>query len=54
MSKTTSSEKIAFAGIVFCFLILGWMDAQDARLAEKYAASQTGQQLACIHCGEGR
>jgi hypothetical protein len=54
MSHTTKTDRFALIAITIGLLISGWMDAQDARLAEKYAASQTGQQLACIHCGEGR
>lgn len=50
---TTKEEKMAFIGIAICVLIAGWLDGQDARLAEKYAQSQTGQQLACLSCAGG-
>lgn len=50
--KTTAQEKIAFIVIAICLLITGWMDGQDHKLAQQYAASQQGQQLACIHCGD--
>ena len=49
--KTTAQEKIAFALIGICLLIAGYMDGQDHKMAQKYAQSQKGQQLACIHCG---
>ena len=49
--KTTTQERLAFLAIAIGLLITGWMDSQDAEMAQKYAASQQGQQLACIHCG---
>lgn len=49
--KTTTQERIAFIGIAICVLIVGWLDGQDHKMAQKYAASQAGQTLACIHCG---
>ena len=51
--KTTRQEKIAFIVIAVCLLITGWMDNQDAEMAQKYAASQAGQQLACLQCAGG-
>lgn len=50
--KTTAQEKIAFLAIAIGLLIAGWVDGQDAALAEKYSVAQQGQKLACIHCGE--
>jgi hypothetical protein len=55
---TTPSEKFAFLIIAIGLLLAGYMDGQDAAMAEKYSAaakyktSQQGQKLACIHCGE--
>ena len=49
--KTTPQERIAFALIALGLLITGWMDGQDHQMAQKYAATQQGQQVACIHCG---
>lgn len=49
--KTTKQERLAFIGIAICVLIAGWLDGQDHKLAQKYAQSEQGQQLACIHCG---
>ena len=49
--KTTPQERIAFALIALGLLISGYMDGQDAALAEKYSVTQQGQQVACIHCG---
>lgn len=49
--KTTTQEKIAFIAIAIGLLLSGYMDGQDHKLAQKYAQSQQGQQLACIHCG---
>lgn len=50
--KTTTQEKIAFLAIAIGLLLSGYMDGQDADMAQKYAASQQGQKLACIHCGD--
>lgn len=52
---TTPSEKFAFLIIAIGLLLAGYMDGQDAAMAEKSSAvakSQQGQKLACIHCGE--
>jgi len=49
--KTTTQEKLAFIAIAFGLLITGLMDGQDHKMAQKYAATQKGQQMACIHCG---
>ena len=49
--KTTTQEKLAFIAIAIGLLISGYMDGQDAALAEKYSVTQQGQKLACIHCG---
>lgn len=48
--KTNTQEKLAFLAIAICVLIAGWMDGQDAALAEKYSVTQQGQKLACIKC----
>jgi|688.fasta_scaffold290573_3 hypothetical protein len=58
MNKTTKQERFAMIAIVCGILIVGWMDGNDAAMAEKssavakYKTSQQGQKLACIHCGE--
>ena len=58
MNKTTKQERFAMIAIVCGILIVGWMDGNDAAMAEKssvvakYKTSQPGQKLACIHCGE--
>lgn len=49
---TTPSEKFAFLIIAIGLLISGWMDGNDAKLAEKYRMAESGKHLACIHCGE--
>ena len=55
---TTPSEKFAFLIITIGLLLAGYLDGQDAAMAEKssvvakYKTSQQGQKLACIHCGE--
>jgi hypothetical protein len=49
------NQKFALIAITIGLLIAGWMDGQDAAMAEKSSAvakSQQGQKLACIHCGE--
>jgi hypothetical protein len=46
------NQKYALLAITLGLLLAGWMDGQDAALAEKYSATQQGQKLACIHCGE--
>ncbi|MEY2679968.1 MAG: hypothetical protein RL661_199 [Pseudomonadota bacterium] len=50
---TTKEEKIAFVVIAACLLITGWLDGQDAKMAERYAVAQTGQQIACSDCAGG-
>lgn len=50
---TTKEEKIALVAIAIGLLINGLLDGQDARLAEQYAQSQQGQQLACLSCAGG-
>lgn len=44
------NQKFALIAITIGLLIAGWMDGQDHQMAQKYAASQQGQKLACIHC----
>jgi hypothetical protein len=52
------NQRIAIIAITIGLLMAGWMDGQDASMAEKssavakYKTSQQGQKLACIHCGE--
>ena len=43
-------ERFALLLIAACVLLAGWLDGQDAAQAEQYAASVTGQQLACVRC----
>ena len=50
--KTTNQERIAFIIIAIGLLITGWMDGQDDELAQKYSATNQGQNLACIKCGQ--
>ena len=50
--KTTTQEKLAFIAIAIGLLISGYMDGQDHKMAQKYAATQKGQQMACIKCGQ--
>lgn len=46
----TMNQKFALIAITIGLLIAGWMDGHDHQMAQKYAASQQGQKLACIHC----
>lgn len=48
MNQTLALTLIA-AGI----LLAGYLDGQDHAAAERYAASISGQQLACIECAGG-
>lgn len=41
------NQRIALAFIAIGLLIAGWMDGQDAAIAEKSSVV-----VACIHCGE--
>lgn len=45
------NQKFALIAITIGLLITGWMDGQDHQMAQKYAQSQAGQQIACIKCG---
>lgn len=44
------NQKYALIAITLGLLIAGWMDSTDHAMAQKYAASNDGQKLACIHC----
>ncbi len=44
------NQRIALIAITLGLLIAGWMDGQDYQIAQKYAASNAGQVMACIHC----
>jgi len=44
------NQRIALIVITIGLLLAGWMDGQDHQMAQKYAASNAGQKLACIHC----
>jgi hypothetical protein len=52
------NQKYALIAITLGLLLAGYLDGQDAAMAEKssvvakYKTSQQGQKLACIHCGE--
>jgi hypothetical protein len=52
------NQRLALSLIALGLLLAGYMDGQDASMAEKssavakYKTSQQGQKLACIHCGE--
>jgi hypothetical protein len=52
MNKTTTTERFALIAIAIGLLISGWMDGNDAKLAEKYRMAESGKHLACIQCGE--
>jgi hypothetical protein len=47
MNKTTKQERFAMIAIVCGILIVGWMDGNDAAMAEKSSVV-----VACIQCGE--
>jgi sugar/nucleoside kinase (ribokinase family) len=47
------SQPIALAVSAAGLLLAGWLDGQDARMAERYSVSMAGQQLACIGCAGG-
>lgn len=46
------NQRIALIAITIGLLLAGYLDGKDSELAQKYAASNAGQKLACIHCGE--
>jgi glycerol-3-phosphate O-acyltransferase len=53
------NQKFALIAITIGLLIAGWMDGQDAAMAEKssavaqrYSVKHQGQKLACIKCGQ--
>lgn len=58
MNKTTTTERFALVAIAIGLLISGWMDGNDAAMAEKssvvakYKQTQQGQRLACVKCGQ--
>lgn len=51
-----NKERLSLAAIAMCLLVAGWLDGQDHQMAQKYAASNAGQTLACLSmtCGGGK
>lgn len=47
------NQTLALALIAAGFLLAGYLDGQDHAAAERYAASNAGQQMACIDCAGG-
>lgn len=47
------TETLKLTLILAGLMLAGWLDGQDARLAEQYSVSIAGQQLACINCAGG-
>lgn len=47
------NQRIALIAITIGLLLEGWMDGQDHQMAQKYAASNAGQKLACTTCAGG-
>jgi hypothetical protein len=47
------NQPLALFIIAAGLLLAGYLDGQDACLAERHSVSMAGQQLACIGCAGG-
>ncbi|MEY2680646.1 MAG: hypothetical protein RL661_877 [Pseudomonadota bacterium] len=47
------TEHLKLTLLLAGLILAGWLDGQDAKMAEQYSVSIAGQQLACLSCAGG-